>query len=56
MAEQKVEQKAKKEKQVRKYRQLKACTKCGCGMGEHSDRFTCGHCGYTEFKSQKQKA
>ncbi|HJJ50619.1 MAG TPA: 30S ribosomal protein S27ae [Methanocorpusculum sp.] len=28
------------------------CPRCGPGvfMGEHSDRFTCGKCGYTEFK------
>ncbi|MCK9314248.1 MAG: 30S ribosomal protein S27ae [Methanocorpusculum sp.] len=28
------------------------CPRCGAGvfMGEHKDRFTCGKCGYTEFK------
>ncbi len=48
------DQKPKKEKQARKYRQLKTCPKCGVGMGEHPDRYACGHCGYTEFKSQKK--
>ncbi|HJJ88500.1 MAG TPA: 30S ribosomal protein S27ae [Methanocorpusculum sp.] len=28
------------------------CPRCGPGifMGEHKDRFSCGMCGYTEFK------
>lgn len=32
---------------VRKY-----CPKCGPGVfiAEHKDRFSCGKCGYTEFK------
>ncbi|MFA5394488.1 MAG: 30S ribosomal protein S27ae [Methanomicrobiales archaeon] len=31
---------------------LKTCPRCGRGvfMGEHEDRFSCGKCGYTEFK------
>ena len=30
----------------------RTCPKCGPGyfMAEHKNRFTCGHCGYTEFK------
>ncbi|WP_319378953.1 30S ribosomal protein S27ae [uncultured Methanocorpusculum sp.] len=30
----------------------RACPRCGAGvfMGEHKDRFSCGKCGYTEFK------
>lgn len=30
----------------------KECPKCGPGvfMAEHSDRRSCGSCGYTEFK------
>jgi small subunit ribosomal protein S27Ae len=47
--------KEKKEKEFKKYKQSKPCPKCGVGMGEHSDRYSCGHCGYTEFRSQKQK-
>ncbi|MFQ5941842.1 MAG: 30S ribosomal protein S27ae [Nitrososphaerales archaeon] len=32
----------------------KECSRCGKGvfMGEHKDRFSCGRCGYTEFKSK----
>jgi len=34
------------------------CPKCGDGvfLAEHKNRFSCGNCGYTEFKSAKQKA
>ena len=30
----------------------KVCPKCGAGvfMAEHKDRWSCGKCGYTEFK------
>lgn len=30
----------------------KVCPKCGPGvfLAEHKDRFSCGKCGYTEFK------
>ncbi len=30
----------------------KTCPKCGTGflMAEHSNRISCGKCGYTEFK------
>ena len=30
----------------------KNCPKCGAGvfLAEHKDRFSCGKCGYTEFK------
>jgi small subunit ribosomal protein S27Ae len=29
-----------------------ACERCGSGyfMAEHSDRYTCGHCGFTRYK------
>ncbi len=39
----------KDDKLVRKRR---TCPKCGGGvfMAEHEDRFSCGKCGYTEFK------
>ena len=28
------------------------CERCGTGyfMGDHSDRYTCGHCGFTRYK------
>jgi small subunit ribosomal protein S27Ae len=30
----------------------RACPKCGPGMflADHANRFSCGNCGYTEFK------
>ncbi|MBN2423347.1 30S ribosomal protein S27ae [Candidatus Woesearchaeota archaeon] len=33
----------------------KSCPKCGLGvfMANHKDRWTCGKCSYTEFKTQK---
>jgi len=33
------------------------CPKCGPGvfLAEHKDRFSCGRCGYTEFKSSGKK-
>ena len=33
-------------------RMRRACPKCGAGvfMGDHKDRYVCGHCGYTEAK------
>jgi small subunit ribosomal protein S27Ae len=40
------------EKLVRKRR---TCPRCGAGifLAEHADRYTCGKCGYTEFKKKK---
>jgi len=28
------------------------CERCGIGyfMGDHNDRYTCGHCGFTRYK------
>ena len=28
------------------------CERCGTGyfMGDHKDRYTCGHCGFTRYK------
>ncbi len=33
----------------------RTCPKCGDGvfLAEHKDRWTCGKCGYTEFKKNK---
>jgi small subunit ribosomal protein S27Ae len=46
--------KEKKGKAPRKpYKQGRQCPKCNSGMAEHSDRFSCGKCGYTEFKQKK---
>ncbi len=34
-------------------RKKKGCPKCeGAYLAEHSDRLSCGKCGYTEFKNQ----
>lgn len=32
----------------------KTCPRCGSGvfMAEHKDRWSCGKCGYTEFKKK----
>jgi ubiquitin-small subunit ribosomal protein S27Ae len=32
----------------------KECPRCGRGyfMGQHKDRLTCGHCGYTTYASK----
>ncbi|MDE1868731.1 MAG: 30S ribosomal protein S27ae [Candidatus Micrarchaeota archaeon] len=35
------------------YKPGRLCPKCGARMGEHSDRVSCGKCGYTEFKQKK---
>ncbi len=45
----------KEKKEVKKYKPLKACPKCGAGMGDHPDRHSCGRCGYTEFKIQSKE-
>ncbi|MDE1860158.1 MAG: 30S ribosomal protein S27ae [Candidatus Micrarchaeota archaeon] len=29
----------------------KFCPKCGARMAAHADRFACGRCNYTEWKS-----
>jgi len=53
----------KKAKQVWKYFKVegdklvklkKECPKCGPGvyMAEHKDRWSCGKCGYTEWKKE----
>ncbi|MGD2142662.1 MAG: 30S ribosomal protein S27ae [Candidatus Bathyarchaeota archaeon] len=32
------------------------CNRCGRGyfMADHGDRYTCGHCGFTIFKSKDE--
>ncbi len=32
------------------------CERCGPGyfMGDHKDRYTCGHCGFTRYKTQSE--
>ncbi len=33
-------------------RKRKVCPRCGAGvfLAEHKDRYSCGKCGYTEFR------
>jgi small subunit ribosomal protein S27Ae len=35
-------------------RKLKSCPRCGPGtfLAEHYDRFSCGKCGYAEFRKK----
>ncbi len=35
-------------------RKRRFCPKCGPGvfMADHGDRYSCGKCGYTEFKKK----
>ncbi len=37
-------------------RKKKTCPKCGDGvfLAEHSNRISCGKCGYTEFKKKEE--
>jgi small subunit ribosomal protein S27Ae len=39
-------------------RQRRSCPKCGDAvfLADHKDRFSCGKCGYTEFKVKKPEA
>ena len=32
------------------------CSRCGRGyfMADHGDRYTCGHCGFTRFKTRRE--
>jgi small subunit ribosomal protein S27Ae len=34
------------------------CERCGTGyfMGDHSDRYTCGHCGFTRYKRAEKQS
>ncbi|MFX1509791.1 MAG: 30S ribosomal protein S27ae [Promethearchaeota archaeon] len=38
-------------------RKRRSCPRCGEGsfMAEHSNRFHCGSCGFTEFKHSKKE-
>ncbi len=38
-------------------RRRQPCPKCGPGvfLAEHSDRLSCGRCGYTEFKKKSHR-
>jgi ribosomal protein S27AE len=46
---------AKEKKTFRPYKEAaKRCPKCSSRLGEHKDRFSCGKCGYCEFKGGKK--
>jgi small subunit ribosomal protein S27Ae len=50
------EEKPKKEKkrEIKIYKPAsKFCPKCGSRMADHSDRYACGKCNYTEWKEKK---
>ena len=47
MADQK---KPDKKKSITPYKSGRECPKCQAKMADHADRYTCGKCGYTEFK------
>lgn len=36
-------------------RKRKVCPRCGAGvfLAEHEDRYSCGKCGYTEFRKKQ---
>ena len=62
-AEKKREKKHKNEKGVHAMYKAEAdkvsrarptCERCGPGyfMGDHHDRYTCGHCGFTRYKQK----
>jgi len=53
MAEKDEKKQEKKAKEIKAYKPGKFCPKCGSRMAEHSDRYTCGKCHYTEWKHQK---
>lgn len=53
MADNKKNTKVKKPKVIKPFKEKKPCPKCSSRMADHIDRFSCGKCGYTEFKTKK---
>lgn len=47
-----VEEKGKAKEGLKLQRKRKVCPRCGAGvfLAEHKDRYSCGKCGYTEFR------
>lgn len=45
---------AEKKQKVREYKPARQCPKCGRRLAEHSNRLSCGYCGYAEFKHDKK--
>lgn len=55
MADEKKAPAPKKEKKVTPYKEaVKRCPKCSSRLAEHENRFSCGKCGYSEFKGGKK--
>ncbi len=45
----------KKSKSIKAYKPVeKMCPKCGSRLANHNNRFSCGKCGYTEFKEKSK--
>ncbi len=44
--------KEKPKKNFEPYKPGRSCPKCGSRLADHSDRVTCGKCGYTEIKKK----
>lgn len=40
---------------LRLKRKRRTCPRCGAGvfLAEHEDRYSCGKCGYTEFRKKR---
>ena len=47
------DKKEKAKKSPEPYKPGRQCPKCYSRMADHADRFSCGKCGYTEFKQKK---
>jgi len=49
-----VEEKGKAKAGLKLRRTRKVCPRCGAGvfLAEHKDRYSCGKCGYTEFRKK----
>jgi small subunit ribosomal protein S27Ae len=45
---------AEEKGKVKARRKRKVCPRCGAGvfLAEHADRYSCGKCGYTEFRKR----
>ncbi len=52
--EKKAPAKAKEKKTFAPYKEaIKRCPKCSSRLADHQNRFSCGKCGYSEFKPKK---
>src|SRR3989344_5129984 len=57
MTKKKKKNKISSKKWLKSKAKARTCPKCGAGvyLAIHKDRETCGKCGYTEFKTPKEK-